>query len=201
MTNERFRGGIPTLIVGVSLLLIVLPMLFDEPSLDYQNFTINGSAPLSNEQLQALRQELYAPLGQAPAVPRYEDVAPSSDVAERVRQLRAEVDEDGFNTADGTRFGEPILLPVRASSRVFAVYVDESNDPQVAQALRDQLRESGHEAFTSAAKRQIGGENSLENVTHRVAIGPLLSHTDAEQMRNALSDAMNLEARVVEMSQ
>ena len=55
--------------------------------------------------------------------------------------------------------------------------------------------------FTSTAKLMVGGENSVENLVHRVAIGPLLSHTHAQQMQSELSVAMNLEARVVEMSQ
>ena len=201
MTNERFRLRFTTALVVFSLLLITVPMLFDAPSVDYQTFAINGSGPLREERVQKLRQQLSAPLQKSPAVPRYEEVAPASDVIDRVRRLNAEVDEDGFNTEDGTRFGEPVLSPVRKNSRVLAVLVDESRDSKAALTLRDQLRNDGYEAFTSVAKRQVGGENSVENLVHRVAIGPLLSHTEARKMRDVLSVAMNLEARVVEMSQ
>ena len=201
MTNERLRLRFTTVLVVFSLLLITVPMLFDAPSVDYQTFAINGSAPLREERVQKLRQQLSAPLQKTPAVPRFEEVAPASDVIDRVRRLNAEVDEDGFNTEDGTRFGEPVLSPVRKNSRVLAVLVDESRDSKAALTLRDQLRNDGYEAFTSAAKRQVGGENRVENLVHRVAIGPLLSHTEAREMRDVLSVAMNLEPRVVEMSQ
>ena len=201
MTNERFRLRFTTALVVFSLLLITVPMLFDAPSVDYQTFAINGSAPLREERVQKLRQQLSAPLQKTPAVPRFEEVAPASDVIDRVRRLNAEVDEDGFNTEDGTRFGEPVLRPVGKNSRVLAVLVNELRDSKAALTLRDQLRNDGYEAFISVAKRQVGGENSVENLVHRVAIGPLLSHTEGREMRDVLSVAMNLEARVVEMSQ
>ena len=102
MTNERFRLRFTTALVVFSLLLITVPMLFDAPSVDYQIFAINGSAPLREERVQKLRQQLSAPLQKTPAVPRFEEVAPASDVIDRVRRLNAEVDEDGFNTEDGT---------------------------------------------------------------------------------------------------
>ena len=201
MTNKRARPRATTVVVIVSLLVITLPMLFDTPSLDYENFAVNGAAPLSASRAEELREHLYAPLEKAPAIPRYEDVVPASDVIDRVRQLQSEVDEDGFNTLDGTRFGEPVLLPRTDSSRVLAVFVSESTDSESAVALRDRLRNDGYEAFISTAKKVVGGQNSTENTVHRVAVGPLLSHTHAQQMQDDLSLAYQVQARVVEMSQ
>ncbi|HBK11208.1 MAG TPA: hypothetical protein DDZ32_00095 [Gammaproteobacteria bacterium] len=201
MTSERTRMRATTLVVAVALALILIPMVFDEPATDYQTLTVAGSGPLSSERAMALQKQLQQPLGQSPTVVDFDQAVPATDLIDRVRQLAAEVDADGYNTQDGTRFGEPILQEMTESSRVLAVLVDQRNDITEARALRQQMRDQGYEAFISTAKLEVGGENSSENIVHRVAIGPLLSHTEAEEMRDDISRANNLNARVVEMSQ
>lgn len=201
MTSERTRMRATTLVVAVALALILIPMVFDEPATDYQTLTVAGSGPLSSERAMALQKQLQQPLGQSPTVADFDQAVPATDLIDRVRQLAAEVDADGYNTQDGTRFGEPILQEMTESSRVLAVLVDQRNDITEARALRQQMRDQGYEAFISTAKLEVGGENSSENIVHRVAIGPLLSHTEAEEMRDDISRANNLNARVVEMSQ
>ena len=201
MTSERTRMRATTLVVAVALALILIPMVFDEPATDYQTLTVAGSGPLSSERAMALQKQLQQPLGQSPTVVDFDQAVPATDLIDRVRQLAAEVDADGYNTQDGTRFGEPILQEITESSRVLAVLVDQRNDITEARALRQQMRDQGYEAFISTAKLEVGGENSSENIVHRVAIGPLLSHTEAEEMRDDISRANNLNARVVEMSQ
>ena len=201
MTSERTRMRATTLVVAVALALILIPMVFDEPATDYQTLTVAGSGPLSSERAMALQKQLQQPLGQSPIVVDFDQAVPATDLIDRVRQLAAEVDADGYNTQDGTRFGEPILQEMTESSRVLAVLVDQRNDITEARALRQQMRDQGYEAFISTAKLEVGGENSSENIVHRVAIGPLLSHTEAEEMRDDISRANNLTARVVEMSQ
>ena len=201
MTSERTRMRATTLVVAVALALILIPMVFDEPATDYQTLTVAGSGPLSSERAMALQKQLQQPLGQSPTVVDFDQAVPATDLIDRVRQLAAEVDADGYNTQDGTRFGEPILQEMTESSRVLAVLVDQHNDITEARALRQQIRDQGYEAFISTAKLEVGGENSSENIVHRVAIGPLLSHTEAEEMRDDISRANNLNARVVEMSQ
>lgn len=201
MTSERTRMRATTLVVAVALALILIPMVFDEPATDYQTLTVAGSGPLSSERAMALQKEIQQPLGQSPTVVDFDQAVPATDLIDRVRQLAAEVDADGYNTQDGTRFGEPILQEMTESSRVLAVLVDQRNDITEARALRQQMRDQGYEAFISTAKLEVGGENSSENIVHRVAIGPLLSHTEAEEMRDDISRANNLNARVVEMSQ
>ena len=201
MTSERTRMRATTLVVGVALALILIPMVFDEPATDYQTLTVAGSGPLSSERVMALQKEIQQPLGESPTVVDFDQAVPATDLIDRVRQLAAEVDADGYNTQDGTRFGEPILQEMTESSRVLAVLVDQCNDITEARALRQQMRDQGYEAFISTAKLEVGGENSSENIVHRVAIGPLLSHTEAEEMRDDISRANNLTARVVEMSQ
>ena len=201
MTSERTRMRATTLVVAVALALILIPMVFDEPATDYQTLTVAGSGPLSSERAMALQKEIQQPLGQSPTVVDFDQAVPATDLIDRVRQLAAEVDADGYNTQDGTRFGEPVLQEMTESSRVLAVLVDQRNDITEARALRQQMRYQGYEAFISTAKLEVGGENSSENIVHRVAIGPLLSHTEAEEMRDDISRANNLNARVVEMSQ
>lgn len=201
MTSERTRMRATTLVVAVALALILIPMVFDEPATDYQTLTVVGSGPLSSERAMALQKQLQQPLGQSPTVVDFDQAVPATDLIDRVRQLAAEVDADGYNTQDGTRFGEPILQEITESSRVLAVLVDQRNDITEARALRQQMRDQGYEAFISTAKLEVGGENSSENIVHRVAIGPLLSHTEAGEMRDDISRANNLNARVVEMSQ
>ena len=201
MTSERTRMRATTLVVAVALALILIPMVFDEPATDYQTLTVVGSGPLSSERAMALQKEIQQPLGQSPTVVDFDQAVPATDLIDRVRQLAAEVDADGYNTQDGTRFGEPILQEITESSRVLAVLVDQRNDITEARALRQQMRDQGYEAFISTAKLEVGGENSSENIVHRVAIGPLLSHTEAGEMRDDISRANNLNARVVEMSQ
>lgn len=201
MTSERTRMRATTLVVGVALALILIPMVFDEPATDYQTLTVAGSGPLRSERVMALQAEIQQPLGESPTVVDFDQAVPATDLIDRVRQLASEVDTDGYNTQDGTRFGEPILREMTENSRVLAVLVDQSNDVTEARALREQMRDQGYEAFISAAKLEVGGENSSENIVHRVAIGPLLSHTEAEEMRDDISRANNLNARVVEMSQ
>ena len=63
MTSERTRMRATTLVVGVALALILIPMVFDEPATDYQTLTVAGSGPLSSERVMALQKEIQQPLG------------------------------------------------------------------------------------------------------------------------------------------
>ena len=84
---------------------------------------------------------------------------------------------------------------------MLAVLVNESRDSKAVLTLRDQLRNDGYEVSPVSPSAKWVAKNSVENLVHRVAIGPLLSHTEAREMRDVLSVAMEPEARVVEMSQ
>ena len=128
MTSERTRMRATTLVVAVALALILIPMVFDEPATDYQTLTVAGSGPLSSERAMALQKQLQQPLGQSPTVVDFDQAVPATDLIDRVRQLAAEVDADGYNTQDGTRFGEPILQEMTESSRVLAVLVAQRHN-------------------------------------------------------------------------
>jgi cell division septation protein DedD len=170
-TRYRVTGSLFLLAVAV----ILFPMLFDGA----------GLPPVEIERLSV-------PLDK-PAVTRRQDVAPETDVVERVSELVAEVDDTGFLAESGTRFGEPLLLEASVSTRVWAVQLASFSEVENAQKLRDQLRGDGYEAFISTVKKD-------QVIMSRVAVGPLLSRADADNLRDELSASLSLEARIVAFS-
>ena len=144
-----------------------------------------GVAPVTIEPISV---PLVSPL----VTPRHE-VAPDSDVMERVAELRRQVDEEGYLEDSGTRFGEPVLTEVEAGTRVWAVQVASFANPDRAFRLRDELRSDGHEAFVSSHK-------TASEVLTRVAVGPFLSEVDADSMRLLITDERSLKARIVAFS-
>ena len=134
--------------------------------------------------------------------PIYDEVVPASDVVEKVTQLRAKVDSKGFSTeAHRTLFGEPILTPVRSESSVFAVQLATFVEMKNARAFREKLRAEGSAAFVSSFLDVGRGVNKVEKVRYRVAVGPLLSHTGADEMRDVLAKKYDVDAIVVDMTQ
>ncbi len=180
--NERARYRITGSLFLVALAVIFVPMLFDgEP------------APLQTPPAVPPAQTV------SQAVPDFADLVPTSDVVERVEALRAEVDSEGFDTATGTRFGEPILAtPSEAgeteqAERVWAVQAASFASQENARSFRQQLRTAGYEAFISTVKS--GGEQR-----HRVAVGPLLSAVDADAIKNNIAQEFDVEPTVMEMT-
>jgi len=176
--SERARYRVTGSIFLIALAVILLPMLFD-----------GAGAPL--------RKPPPLPT-QSPAkpAPRFADVVPSSDVVQRVAALRDEVDKDGFSTDTGTRFGEPVLLPVDDATEVWAVQAASFANQNNARAFRSTLRAAGLEAFVSTAKG-----SGREGVMYRVAVGPLLSNADAKSLQRRLADEFDVSPSIVEMNQ
>ena len=171
-TRYRVTGSLFLLAIAV----IVFPMLFDG----------EGLAPLEIDPLEVPRS--------VPDVARRVEVAPVTDLMARAAELAAQVDEEGYMTAEqGTRFGEPVLTEADASTRVWAVQIASFSESENALKLRDQLRNDGYEAFISTVKNN-------KEVLSRVAVGPLLDHDDAANLREDLSDALALDARIVAFS-
>ena len=139
------------------------------------------------------------PIPPAPAtqptqqLPAYDEVAPSTDVVARVRALSDEVDKDGFSTSTQERFGEPILLTSSSETEVWAVQAASFAKVDNARNFRQRLRDAGFEAFVSSAK------NSSGTIMHRVAVGPLLKHTDAESIRDTIERDFDISPQIVEM--
>lgn len=140
----------------------------------------------------------------APPLP---DVAPALEAR---RQLKQEVDEDGYARDTGTRIGEPALIPEppppsspatpvptpakdAPQEPKWAVQVGAFANPGNAKARRDELLADGYAAFLSSAKRQ--GE-----VSTRVGVGPFISRDDALRLKAELDERYEIAAVVVGFS-
>lgn len=167
-TRYRVTGSLFLLAVAV----IGLPMLFDGAGLPARELP-----PMSAEQ----------PL---PEVTLIREEPQQSDFIARIDDLRAAVDEDGFQAGNKTRFGEPVLLPPTEEADVWAVQVASFGEPENARDFRTQLRQDGYEAFISTAR-------SDGSVRSRVAVGPLLNRQQAQSLLSELSARYQVEARLV----
>ena len=138
-------------------------------------------------------QIAYAPK----PLPDFADVVPTSDVVTRVEDLREEIDDNGFSSDSGTRFGEPVLQPEDSNTTIWAVQTASFASRENAVAFRLRLREGGYEAFISTVKDSSSDSGRM----HRVAIGPLLSDLDASDIRTAVGEKFDVSPTVVEMTQ
>lgn len=112
---------------------------------------------------------------------------------EQVQPLREEVDDEGFLTRTGTRFGEPVLTPADADTEIWAVQVASFEDADNARAFRARLRDDGYESFLSTLR-------AGETVLSRVAVGPLLDGERAEILKDELSGRYGVSARLMAFS-
>ncbi|MDG1703518.1 MAG: SPOR domain-containing protein [Pseudomonadales bacterium] len=204
--NEITRYRLIGSIFLLSLAAIFVPMVFDAPAPERDSdFLIDQeeetAAAAQNDDSQWLApqqevDELIAELKQREG--DLDAALTESRVQEQVSALTEQVDADGYWSENGTRFGEPILSPVRSDTTVFAVQLATFDDPDNAKSLRQQLRDDDQEAFISQYKqRGLGGEK----IRYRVAVGPLLSHTLAKEKRASYTQTYGVQAIVVAMSQ
>lgn len=204
--NEITRYRLIGSIFLLSLAAIFVPMVFDAPAPERDSdFLIDQeeetAAAAQNDDSQWLApqqemDELIAELKQREG--DLDAALTESRVQERVSALTEQVDADGYWSENGTRFGEPILSPVRSDTTVFAIQLATFDDPDNAKSLRQQLRDDDQEAFISQYKqRGLGGEK----IRYRVAVGPLLSHTLAKEKRASYTQTYGVQAIVVAMSQ
>jgi len=173
--KEETRYRVTGSLFLLALAVICLPMLFDGAGLPARDL-----APLQ------LDQPLPEPV--MPAEP-----APTSDFAERVETLREQVDEAGFMTDSGTRFGEPVLSEADADTDVWAVQVASFAEADNAEGFRSRLREDGYEAFLSTVK-------TGDQVLSRVAVGPLVDAEQAGSLQRELSARYDTQARLMAFS-
>lgn len=176
--QERTRYRVTGSLFLLALVVIFVPMLFDGPRPPVAPIPTQPPTQIST-----------------PTIPPFDEVVPDTDVVAQVEQLRAEVDEEGFDRAHGTRFGEPILNETQAGTEVWAVQAGSFAKASNAQGFRDQLRAEGFEAFISTAK------NSQQQVIHRVAVGPMLDQQAANRVVEQISQQFAVQARLVEMTQ
>jgi cell division septation protein DedD len=204
--NEITRYRLIGSIFLLSLAAIFVPMVFDAPAPERDSdFLIDQeeetAAAAQNDDSQWLApqqevDELIAELKQREG--DLDAALTESRVQEQVSALTEQVDADGYWSENGTRFGEPILSPVRSDTTVFAIQLATFDDPDNAKSLRQQLRDDDQEAFISQYKqRGLGGEK----IRYRVAVGPLLSHTLTKEKRASYTQTYGVQAIVVAMSQ
>ena len=203
VTRYRVIGSVFLLAVAA----IFLPMIFDSPESPLQKIAEDttardlvaeaGQAVSSNtvdprddvEEMITEMQQQQAALNQA-----FDD----SGMQGEIQKMRDQVDADGYWIDNGTRFGEPILGPIRVDTTTFAVQLATFDEQSNARKLREQVRQDGDEAFVSQYKQRSLGS---EKVRYRVAVGPMLSHTLAKEKRASYSERYGVEAIVVAMSQ
>ena len=171
--SEQSRYRITGSLFLLSVAVIFLPMLFDGDG-------------VPGVEIKPIEME-YVP----PSVQRFDESAPASDFAERVAELREQVDEQGFHRATGTRIGEPVLGTPNDATEAWAVQLASLADQNNAVQFRDRLRADGFEAFVTSYKPPGGA------VLNRVAIGPVLDVERAERLRRQLSEKYQVEARIM----
>ena len=196
VTRYRLIGTIFLL----SLAAIFLPMIFDAPAPSLQDDALNsGLDDTQTFENVDPRTEVKSLIDQMAQDQKAMDQAfADSKLHEKVEGIREIVDPDGYWVDNGTRFGEPILLPIREETEVFAVQLATFDEEMNARKLREQLLGDGEEAFISQYKqRGIGGEK----IRYRVAVGPMLSHTLAKEKRISYSQIYGVEPIVVAMTQ
>lgn len=199
--REETRYRVTGSLFLLALAVICLPMLFDGAGLPARTLPdLPMNQPLPEPE----------PL---PARP------PESDFVARVAELRERVDEQGFLTDSGTRFGEPVLTPadtgradaeagalasetataaVRRSERAaggaaWAVQVASFARAANAEQFRARLRADGYEAFISTVK-------TGDRVLSRVAVGPFLDRDRARTLQQELSARYDVQARLMAFS-
>ena len=196
VTRYRLIGTIFLL----SLAAIFLPMIFDAPAPSLQDdASTSGLEYTQTFENVDPRAEVKSLIDQMAQDQKAMDRAfADSKLHEKVEGIRETVDPDGYWVDNGTRFGEPILLPTREETEVFAVQLATFDEEMNARKLREQLLGDGEEAFISQYKqRGIGGEK----IRYRVAVGPMLSHTLAKEKRISYSQIYGVEPFVVAMTQ
>ena len=203
VTRYRVIGSLFLLAVAA----IFFPMIFDSPDPSLREITSGTSErdPEANAEQTASSkiadprddvEEMITEMQQQQAA--LDQAFDDSDMHSQVQKMRDQVDTDGYWVDNGTRFGEPILAPIRADTTVFAVQLATFDEQSNARNLRQQVRQDGDEAFISQYKQRSLGS---EKIRYRVAVGPMLSHTLSKEKRTSYSEQYGVEAIVVAMSQ
>ncbi|MFW6092513.1 MAG: SPOR domain-containing protein [Pseudomonadota bacterium] len=184
-TRHRLTGSLFLLAIAV----ICLPMLFDGAGVPAR--ALPEMAP--DEALREPPEPGVEIAAGAETLRARDEAAEGAELLSRVEKLREQVDEDGFLTRSGTRFGEPVLTAAGRGTDVWAVQVASFREAGNAEALRDRLRDDGFEAFISTVKNG-------EVVLSRVAVGPLLERDRVERLRDELSSRYGSGARIMAFS-
>lgn len=174
--QERTRYRLSGTVFLVALAVIFLPMLFDGAGVSRPSIPekpVRSADPVS--------------------VADFDEVVPVSDVVSRVSELANELDADGFDRVTATKFGEPVLSQPGETTTVWAVQAGSFAQVVNARQFRSDLREVGFEAFISTVR------DREEGVVYRVAVGPLLSGEDAQQIVAQINQRFEVDAQIQTM--
>jgi len=172
---QRYRvtGGVFLIAVAV----IVLPMLFDAKGIEPDPLPPIESVSMELSTLPALELDEVA--------------------LARAEELRESIDDEGFHQDTNTRIGDVVIHPAKDAhvsglQAIWGVQLASFSDSDNAVALRNRVRDDGYPALLSRVKRLTGAST-------RVAIGPILSRSEAEDLQQELSRRYNLDAIVVRL--
>lgn len=176
LRRYRITGGV----FLVALAVIVLPMVFDADGVEPEPLAVLEVAPIEVEPLP--------------------DLTLDEAVLARAQKLRESVDDDGFDELTDTRVGDVVVEEApdddgsgaQGLEAVWGVQLASFSERDNAVALRNRLRDDGYPALLSEAKRLTG-------VSTRVAIGPIVSRAEADELRRELSARYDVEAIVVRL--
>ncbi len=170
--NERTRNRIIGGVLVVSLLIIIVPMLFDRP-LDIELDIPPMETVEVDESL-------------APDI----DLPDTRDVLQVRKNITAEVDEEGFRRQEETHVGEPVLTFNAKDAEQWAVQLASFGIEESASDLRESLESDGHRVWISTATVN-------NNKVHRVVVGPFIKREDADSRMEQFERSYELSPIVV----
>lgn len=184
------RYRIAGFLVLLCLAIVLGPLLFDGAGLSNARVpTLPDRSERTLEAVQAREEALRPDDLSIPArVPEADELEATAE------ELRAALDESGRVTTPvgDSRRGEAELRPLSDATRVFAIQVASFADQANASVLRERLRNAGYEAFLSEVL--VGGRSLT-----RVAVGPYLDRTQANEDRITIGRRFDLETRLMAM--
>lgn len=175
--TDQTRYRLTGLVFLVAVAAIFLPMLFDG----------DGVEPMQLDPLPAADFKVERDVDPPP------DMAPVIAARE---ELSSAIDEDGYATDTGTRFGNAVLLDDNAvvgADLKWAVQLASFSQVENADRLIARLRADGYAAFVSHARRD--GERIA-----RVAVGPVVERDAASRLKAELNRRYEFGAVVVRFS-
>ena len=166
-TRNRIIGGV----FVVALLVILVPMLFDEPSRIHVELE-----PLETPDIDVEQTTFDEP-----------DPRPVMQAREEVT---AQIDDQGFLKESGTKLGEPVLSEESDDTQQWAVQLVSLSNKLSAEQFRSRLEGDGHRVWISNALVN-------ENERFRVVMGPFLRKQDAESKREELNEQYDIDGILV----
>ncbi|MCY3884951.1 MAG: SPOR domain-containing protein [Gammaproteobacteria bacterium] len=169
-TRNRIIGGV----FLASLLVIIVPMFFDEP----MKLDLDLNPPESAD-----LDEFEPPILDVP------DDRPIVEAEQTVKS----VVNDGHLVDSGTRVGEPVLTYDADKASQWAVQLASFANLENAENLKSTVETDGHRAWISSAMVN-------ENKVHRVIVGPYIKRGDAQETVTQFHDSYQVDPIVVGFS-